>query len=435
MSSSKNASRTHQDLHRRLIRRLAAGGFLIALFLGGATFFYEVEKMEEALIAATASEAQLFSGHLAGMSRQGALTPERVEEALKTFLLARRDVQDGRFLIAEVYDMSRTKLAEAVDPEAEWLERALKKKEHQFPSGGETWYARHVIQQQLFLQALVPLKGESGARLGYFEGVYQVSDARAREILDIVLGTVAAVALAVLLTTFLLYPIIKTQHRDLADLSRNLLKANISTLEVLGGAIAKRDSDTHAHNFRVTLYAIRLAEAAGLDEAEIRALIKGSFLHDVGKIAVPDAILLKPGKLDEEEFAVMSTHVAHGIDIVRHSPWLEDAAPVVRHHHEKVDGTGYPYRLKDSDIPLIARIFALADVFDALTSRRPYKEPMSLEQTQALLDEGRGKHFDAGLLDLFIPLMPELHATYGGREDGSAEAETRRLIASYFGVA
>jgi HD-GYP domain-containing protein (c-di-GMP phosphodiesterase class II) len=435
MMTSQTVTHTHQDLRRRLINRLTGGGLVIALLLGSATFFYETEKMEAALVEATATEAQYFSRHLMVLAQEGTVTPDRVEQALKDFLASRRSMQDGHFLIAEVYDMRQDKIAEAIDPQSEWLEHALKKKAHQFPDGDETWYARHLIKRQIFLQALVPLKEESGKRLGYFEGVYQVSEARTGEILDNVMGTVAAVALSVLLTTLLLYPIIQAQHRDLAELSRDLLKANISTLEVLGGAIAKRDSDTHAHNFRVTLYAIRLAEAAGLESSQIRALIKGSFLHDVGKIAVPDAILLKPGRLDKEEFAIMSTHVAHGVDIVRHSPWLEDAASVVRHHHEKVDGSGYPDRLAGNDIPLIARIFALVDVFDALTSRRPYKEAMSLDKTLTILEEGRGKHFDSSLLDQFKPLAPTLYENFGGREDGSAEAETRRLINSYFGVA
>jgi len=124
--------------------------------------------------------------------------------------------------------------------------------------------------------------------------------------------TTGVAVIIVIVTTLLLYPTIIRLVRRLAGLSENLLDANLQMLGVLGSAIAKRDSDTDVHNYRVTIYSVRLAEAVGLDEATIRSLMKGAFLHDVGKIGITDAILLKPGRLTEAEFAEMKKHVSHG---------------------------------------------------------------------------------------------------------------------------
>ena len=120
----------------------------------------------------------------------------------------------------------------------------------------------------------------------------------------------------------------------------------------------------------------------------IRILIKGAFLHDVGKIGIRDNILLKPGRLDEEEFEEMKRHVNHGLDIISKSAWLNEASAVVGSHHEKYEGNGYPAGLKGEAIPVLARIFAIADVFDALTSHRPYKKPLSYEETIDILMKG-----------------------------------------------
>ncbi|HEX5393451.1 MAG TPA: HD domain-containing phosphohydrolase [Rhodocyclaceae bacterium] len=225
---------------------------------------------------------------------------------------------------------------------------------------------------------------------------------------------------------------IEAREWRLELLIKNLLAANLTTLELLGAAVAKRDSDTGAHNFRVAIYAVRLAEAAGLDGAAIRGLIKGAFLHDVGKIGITDQILLKPGKLDADEFTIMKTHVQHGVDIVAKAPWLEDAVDVVRCHHEKFDGSGYPAGLVGEAIPINARIFAIADVFDALTSRRPYKEPMSVEKSLGIIAESSGSHFDPKLVAVFKPLASVLYADISSKEEDELSGVMRGMVDVYF---
>jgi HD-GYP domain-containing protein (c-di-GMP phosphodiesterase class II) len=244
-------------------------------------------------------------------------------------------------------------------------------------------------------------------------------------------NTLIVVAIVIVVSA-LLYPVILQLTRRLADYSTNLLDANLETLSVLGSAIAKRDSDTDAHNYRVTLYSTRIGEALGLSSAEMRILIKGSFLHDVGKLGIPDDVLLKPAKLDVQEFAVMKTHVEKGADIVQRSSWLREGSEVVGYHHEKYAGGGYPHDLKGGDIPVTARIFAVSDVFDALTSHRPYKKPLTFEETMGILEQDRGKHFDPTVLDAFGKIARELYGRYAGHEGDDLREELAAVVMTYF---
>lgn len=213
-----------------------------------------------------------------------------------------------------------------------------------------------------------------------------------------------------LTVTFLLCPIIIITVRHALNLLVNLQMAHLDLLVVLGNAVAKRDQDTGEHNLRVAIMAVRLAEAAQLDPQLIFGLFMGAFLHDIGKIGVSDNILLKPGYLTHDERMEIEKHVVHGLDIVTGSTWLQGgAARVVRYHHEKFDGSGYPDRKKAHEIPIEARIFSIVDVFDALTSARPYKEAFPFERAIAVLEEGRGRCFDPLLLDAFMPIAASLY--------------------------
>lgn len=192
---------------------------------------------------------------------------------------------------------------------------------------------------------------------------------------------------------------LQEQKLVLENTSRALHQANIGVLEVLGSAIAKRDHGTSAHNYRVTLYALQIAAALGHAEEHVRSLVKGSFLHDVGKIGISDTILLKEGSLTGGEFETMKGHVRHGSDIIASYAWLGDCVDVVLYHHEKFDGSGYLSGLREGEIPLNARIFAVADVFDALTSARPYKTALSYEEAMDMMRKARGSHFDPEVVD------------------------------------
>ena len=248
--------------------------------------------------------------------------------------------------------------------------------------------------------------GVSGRKLS-LEGAYNIDAQEVQRQRDKLWRFLGAIVLVTLMTTLALYPVILSLNRNVLRASREILQGNIETAAVLGAAIAKRDSDTGEHNYRVTLYAIALAEKVGLEREQIRHLTLGAFLHDVGKIGIPDAILLKPGRLDENEFATMKQHVGLGLEIIANSRWLAPAGEVIGNHHEKFDGSGYPEGRCGEDIPLNARIFAIVDVFDALMSKRPYKPPMALEQALEILRAGRGQHFDSALVDAFCDIADE----------------------------
>jgi putative nucleotidyltransferase with HDIG domain len=173
-------------------------------------------------------------------------------------------------------------------------------------------------------------------------------------------------------------------------------------LRAIGVALEARDLETAGHTDRVARLAELLGQELGLDPSELRELRWGAYLHDLGKLTVPDSILAKPTGLDSEQRQVMQSHTTLGYRLTRHLPFLpETARLVVLHHHERWDGTGYPSGLKGQDIPLAARIFAVCDVFDALVSPRPYKEAWSIEQALAEVRSGAGSQFDPAVVAAF----------------------------------
>jgi len=417
-------------LHRRLALRLGLGALLAAFLAGLITLFIESERVDDTILSLATQEAAAYAKLSPGPQTQG--KAEEVRRLLSDFLHDHQSNPQGHFMMAEVYDPDRQEVAQASESLPADVAHQVDTGAHRFPTGIDPWYRKIASGDKLYLQVLVPLLTEDGKPAGTLEGVYHIPQREVETITGRVTGTVVLVVLVALLTAAAVYPIIIGLHREQEALSQNLLSANLDILAVLGSAAAKRDSDTHAHNFRVTYYALRLAERVGLDAEDIGHLMKGSWLHDVGKIAISDSILLKPGKLDETEFAVMKTHVKHGLDIIGESKWLGDAAPVVGGHHEKWDGSGYPTGAKGDAIPLSARIFALADVFDALTSRRPYKEPMSIQAALDIMTQGRGSHFDPQLFDIFAASVAEDYEQIGGREDERAKFLLVKHARRYF---
>ena len=174
-----------------------------------------------------------------------------------------------------------------------------------------------------------------------------------------------------------------------------------STLKALTAALETRDSETHGHSERVVSYSLRLGREYGLNSAEMKALEFGSLLHDIGKIGVPDSILRKPAKLTEEEWVRMREHPLHGQQILRGIEFLQGASRVVAQHHEKWDGTGYPLGLRAVEIDICARIFAVADAFDAITSDRVYRRGKSYEAAAQELDDWAGRQFDPKVVEAF----------------------------------
>ena len=180
------------------------------------------------------------------------------------------------------------------------------------------------------------------------------------------------------------------------------------TLEALGDALDLKDSETEGHSRRVTAYTIALARVMGVSQNEIKSIARGAFLHDIGKMAIPDAILLKPGKLDAPEQVIMREHCLSGYLIVRKIPFLKEAADIVYSHQEHYDGSGYPRQLKGDEIPLGARIFSVADTLDAITSDRPYRKGASFLSARNEILRCAGTQFDPQVVDAFLGMPPEI---------------------------
>lgn len=209
-------------------------------------------------------------------------------------------------------------------------------------------------------------------------------------------------------------PIVLARVRTHLSLVRldDLIESRRQIIERLGRAAEFKDNETGLHVIRMSRYARTLALASGWSEEAADELMAAAPMHDIGKIGIPDAILLKPGALTPEEWAVMKTHPQIGADIIGDdkSSILRMAREIALCHHEKWDGSGYPAGLKGDDIPLSARIVTVADVFDALTTARPYKKAWSVDDAIAHLKAGAGQHFDPNLVPLFLAQLPEILA-------------------------
>jgi len=179
------------------------------------------------------------------------------------------------------------------------------------------------------------------------------------------------------------------------------------TLEALGAAIDLRDSETAGHLRCVAMYSTEIAKELDVAEHELKTIIRGAWLHDIGKLATPDAILLKPGALTQEEWRIMQRHAEIGYDLVKRIPFLAQAAEIILSHHERWDGSGYPRGLKARDIPLGARVFAVADTVDAMTSNRPYRSALSFEETEEEIRRGSGSRYDSQVANVFLSVRIE----------------------------
>lgn len=200
-------------------------------------------------------------------------------------------------------------------------------------------------------------------------------------------------------------------HLSLVSVKK-LEESYIDAINMLGEASKFKDTETGSHILRMARYSGALAAASGWSAGACRQIELASPMHDIGKLGIPDAIMHKPGKLDAAERAVIETHSSIGFEILRKSnaPILQMAATIAHHHHEKWDGSGYPCRLAGEAIPGAARIVAIADVFDALTTARPYKEPWPLERAMDTMTSSAGTHFDLRLINHFVRILPQIIA-------------------------
>ncbi len=202
--------------------------------------------------------------------------------------------------------------------------------------------------------------------------------------------------------------LVKARTDQLQLAMANLERSYDITLETLGDALDLKDRETEGHSRRVTLFTIAIAQALGLPREQIAVIARGAFLHDIGKIAIPDKILNKPGKLEPDEMLIMKEHAYHGYQILKKIPFLTEASEIVYSHQEYFDGTGYPRGLKGEEIPLGARIFSIADTFDAITSDRPYRQKQSDQAARVEINRCSGTQFDPEIVKVFLEISDKV---------------------------
>ena len=397
------------NIHKLLFRNLLVGGIFIAFIAALLATLIEMNSVDNQLSDISYSESRKISSYYEKYYN------DRSEKAFAELNIAiENSIGHNLFIFIEFLDDNLKRVVQVSIEDYQSINSYLNKKFDPFIMTGQFEHKISYYNGQIFIKVMLPVFSiKNGEIIGHFQGIYHLSEDKFKEIKNRSIYSILLTIAAVLMTTILIYPIIIKLQKRLFSLSKSLLYSNTNILKSLGSAVAERDSDTNAHNYRVTAYSVRLAEKTGCNAAQIRALVKGAFLHDVGKIGISDTILLKPGKLTHEEFEIMKQHVAIGTKIIKSNDWLKDATDVILYHHEKYDGCGYLAGLKGKDIPVNAKIFAIADVFDALTSERPYKKPYTLEKALTIMQKESGKHFEPELFNIFLEIAKETYSEIG----------------------
>ena len=198
---------------------------------------------------------------------------------------------------------------------------------------------------------------------------------------------------------------IKTINKQLHDKNEELERAYLDTIGILRQTVEAKDPYTRGHSDRVSEYSVLIGKKLGLDEKTLHILKIGGLFHDIGKIGIPDSILLKESKLSDEEYSQIKNHPMIGVHMLGDAAIFTDILPIVKHHHERYDGRGYPSQLVGEDIPYVARIAAVADTFDAMTSKRSYRDSLPIDIVRAEIERCSGTQFDPNIAKVFLDIM------------------------------
>ncbi len=404
--------------------RLGLAATVVALLAGGVAYSVETYRAEQAALEQATRSAQ----HFATPAMQMIVSAGRLDghDELERLL------DKSRFVGLQVFDRDGSSVYENWGNSTVSLIDVLRAQTLTRPGGDRIHRTWIEVGSEHLIHVVVPISAGDDRLVGYVGTVSRLdAESVQAQRNQVRTGVLTAIG-AVVATALVLYPLMLAMLRRSTDLSRSLLDSNLSLIRSLGNAVAKKDSGTDAHNYRVTLYAIGLAEALKVSAEDISHLVAGAFLHDVGKIGIPDSILLKGGSLTPAELQVMQTHPVLGTEIVTGNPWLQEAAVIIQHHHERLDGKGYPDGLRGEEIPLIARIFAVVDVFDALTSERSYKSPMGFDEAMQIILRESGSHFDSSIVAAFRDIAPALYATITRADPNELQRRLNEALLRYF---
>lgn len=391
---------SRRELRLTLALRMGLAAVVLGFAAGTVSYLVETERAESSALERAAQAARHFESR--------AMRLVAVSNAASAHSELKQLAERNRVAGIRVFDAAKAPVYETWTYVTPQLQDALRAQPDDWPLAGKSVRMWSDIAGARVIRVVLPLVREDNGIAGYLESITELDSATMSNQRTQVRSGVLTAAVSVLVALVLLYPLMLGLLDRSAQLSRGLMQSNLDLMRSLGNAVAKRDSATDAHNYRVTHYAVALAEAMGLEEKPIADLVVGAFLHDVGKIGIPDKILLKPDKLTDDEFAIMKGHVPLATEIVPDTPWLHGATLIIRHHHERYDGSGYPDGLSGSAIPLTARIFSVADAFDAVTSERPYKRPTPVTDALTVFRQESGRQFDPQVVDALMQVAPSV---------------------------
>lgn len=419
-----------REIHSLLLKRIGAVCLITCICTIGIVLFLEYRQIEPTMLDAAERESKLF---LPLFLKQQSGTADEEQTA------ASAEVGDAvahtSFIAVRLFGENRTVLLEKSRPGGAEINQQFADKGIHFELTDDrigTWIYK---DKRLFLYGVIPVTGlQDDKIIGHVEAIYRSSLQDITAFLKRVgLSCLIGVG-SVILCSLLLYPGLIFFHNHLIKNSSELNRANGFLLKHLGTALAKSDVANPGHNHRVLIYGIRLAENQKLTRTQIRSFIQGSFLHDIGMLELSTDTLMKRGPLDQGEHSLMQEHAKKGATLIKPYKWLKPGREIILCHHEKYDGSGYPAGSSHEEIPFPARIFAIVDAFDALTSQRPYRDTLELDKAIEMLELDSGTHFDPVLLAAFIEMAPKLHGVVAKLEGKTLERELNGVLKKYIHV-
>ncbi|VAX01131.1 Response regulator [hydrothermal vent metagenome] len=307
-------------VYKGLRKRIIIATVIISVVLASIVYLTNYRQIDTSVADIARDRAERFNLVFDNLLNDPAnLDPDAIRNALIKFSNTHTQNHIGEFIYVTIFDKNANAITQMAEADAEAMieiTEISKSNNDRLKSTTTTYLQSFQIDNRYHVYIQVPLWNSSGNISAIVEGIFRVSDEAINTIWTKTFLTILFAIGIVMITAIILYPVITRLTKRLARYSDALLTSNLETIKVLGSAIAKRDNDTDAHNSRVTIYAILLAKEINLDPLKIQSLIKGAFLHDVGKIGIRDNVLLKPGRLDNDEFDIMKTHVNHGNEII-----------------------------------------------------------------------------------------------------------------------
>ena len=415
-----------KEVHLRLIKRLFTAWFLSVLIGLVAVSSIEYKNLGRSLLASAVKESSAFTLLLNSYQ-------ERPEEdyLIELKKMAGFALEQTSFIHVNLLGINKEPLISLSLSSADAANKAFETKGMTIIPGKHADGGWIIANKRIYNKVAIPIFDSGEDLAGYLTGIYLVSLKDTQMIIKRFMLSfiicIAAISLCALLCYLGFLFINNHLIRSVGELNRT----NVFLIRKLGTALAKSNSQERDHSSRALLYSMKLAERVKLPSEQKRTLIHGVFLHDIGMLPISPTTLHKEEELEKEELKQVDQHPKEGAALIRKFRWLRNAEKVVRYHHEKYDGTGYPDGVKHEKIPMVARIFSIADTFDALTSQRPYRDPLPLEESLAILEQETGLQFDPVLLSAFLDIAPHLHETIGSRTSKELDKEVDKLLKKY----